>query len=94
MDRFEATNKRSVRFIFLILFFGLIIGSMIGKILVDILPDGTVVEQFFEKSIEIGWDPFPLELGIIIITTGFEVVISVCSLMGLFISWYFLRYFK
>ncbi len=93
MDKFSANNKRSIRFIFLILFFGIICGSVITNIMTFILPDG-VVRDFFLINTSIGWQPFTVNLLITKITTGFTFDISVCSLIGLFISWYFLKYLK
>ena len=107
MEKFEASNKRTVKFIFLTLFFGFMIGSIVREVISIILPTELVVTQFFIKSIWIGWGEVVkippdsvqgivqiIDLGIIKIGTVFSVEISVCSLIGLFISWYFLRYFK
>ena len=61
-----------------------------------ILPDG-VVKDFFLLSktfgfgaSEKGW----LELGPLRLRLGFFFDISVLSIIGLFVSWYILRYFK
>ena len=95
MDRFEATNKRSVKFIFLILFFGIMIGSIMREVIHSILPTDLTVTLFFTKYIELGSKvPVTIDLGIMQITAGFLFEISVCSIIGLFSSWYFLRYFK
>ncbi len=93
MDNFNANSKRTVKFIFLILFFGVISGSAISMFLGFILPDG-VVRDFFLMYQDLGWQRTTLNLGVVKITTGFIFSISVCSLLGLFISWYFLRYFR
>ena len=93
MEKFSANNKRTIKFIFLILFFGIITGSIVTNLIGFILPEG-VVRDFFLIHTSIGWQPFTINLQVIKITTGFSFDISVCSLIGLFISWYFLRYFK
>ena len=93
MDHFNANSKRTVKFIFLILFFGVISGSAISMFLGFILPDG-VVRDFFLMYQDLGWQRTTLNLGVVKITTGFIFSISVCSLLGLFVSWYFLRYFR
>ena len=93
MENFTASNKRTVKFIFLILFFGVISGSVISMFLGFILPEG-VVKDFFLMYQELGWQRTTLNLGVVKITTGFIFSISVCSLIGLFMSWYFLRYFR
>ena len=86
------SNKTS-KFIFLVLFFGVIIGTAISMLLGFILPDG-VVRDFFLMYQDLGWQRATLNLGVVKITTGFIFSISVCSLIGLFVSWYFLRYFR
>ena len=93
MQNFIANNKRTTKFIFLILFIGIISGSIATMLLSFILPSG-VVKDFFLMTQELGWQRTTLNLGIMKITTGFTFSISVCSVIGLFVSWYFLRYFK
>ena len=98
MEKFEASNKRTVKFIFLTLFFGLMIGSVVREVISIILPAELVVTQFFIKSIWIGWGEIAktpvspdsvhgivqiIDLGIMKIGTIFSVEISVCSLIGL-----------
>ena len=93
MTLFSSNNNRTFKFIFLVLFFGVIAGTAISMFLGFILPDG-VVKDFFLMYQELGWQRTTLNLGVIKITTGFLFSISVCSLIGLFMSWYFLRYFR
>ena len=94
MDKFLSNNHRTVKFIFLVLFFGVIVGSVISNLIGLVLSEGTVVRDFFLTQTSIGWQPFTINLQVIKFTTGFSFDISVCSLIGLFMSWYFLRYFK
>tara|TARA_X000001036_G_C20681838_1_gene806184 strand:+ start:3229 stop:3510 length:282 start_codon:yes stop_codon:yes gene_type:complete len=93
MTSFSSNNNRTFKFIFLVLFFGVIAGTAISMFLGFVLPDG-VVKDFFLMYQELGWQRTTLNLGVIKITTGFLFSISVCSLIGLFMSWYFLRYFR
>ena len=88
-----SSNNRTFKFIFLILFFGVIIGTVLSMLLGFILPDG-VVKDFFLMYQDMGWQRTTLNLGVVKITTGFVFSISVCSIMGLFTAWYFLRYFR
>tara|TARA_B100000945_G_C20256308_1_gene536990 strand:- start:510 stop:788 length:279 start_codon:yes stop_codon:yes gene_type:complete len=88
--------KRPISFIFLVLFFGAIIGTIFSQLLGSVLPDG-VVKDFFLLTRTIGWglksDNW-IDLYIIRLKSGFLVDISVVSILGMSISWYFLRYFK
>ena len=57
----------------------------------------SVVYKFLTNTKAIGWgqgDKSWVELGFMRFRTGFEIHLSVLSLIGFFISWYFLRYFK
>ena len=89
-------NKKSIYFILLIIFLGCILGTALSMFIGFILPDG-VVKDFFLLSktfgfgaSEKGW----FELGPLRLRLGFFFDISVLSIIGLFVSWYILRYFK
>ena len=49
-----VNNNRPVLVIFLILFFGCIVGTALSQLLGAILPEG-VVKDFFLNSTELGW---------------------------------------
>ena len=92
----KSNQKRSILFIFLILLFGVILGSILSQFIGAFFPEG-VVKDFFLTSHSIGWGINPnnwIDLFVIRIKTGFFVDISVVSILGMVISWYFLRYFK
>ena len=92
----KTDQKRSIAFIVLILFIGIIISTILGQLIGGILPEG-VVKEFFLSSISIGWGIQPdnwIELYVIRFKTGLFIDISVVSFMGMVIAWYFLRYFK
>ena len=92
----KSNQKRSIGFVLLILFFGVVVGSILSQFIGALFPDG-VVKDFFLTSNSIGWGINPnnwIDLFVIRIKTGFFVDISVVSILGMGISWYFLRYFK
>ncbi|MDP6570415.1 MAG: hypothetical protein QGF36_04970 [Candidatus Marinimicrobia bacterium] len=92
----KAGSKRSVSFIFLTLFFGVIIGTILSMLLGAILPGG-VVREFFLTTTSIGWGITPnnwTDMFIFRFKTGLFLDISVTSILGLGVAWYFLRYFK
>ena len=92
----ESNQKRSIAFIFLVLFFGVILGSILSQFIGAFFPVG-VVKDFFLTSNSIGWGIKPdnwIDLFVFRIKTGLFIDISVVSILGLGISWYFLRYFK
>ena len=92
----NSEKKRNIAYVFSILFFGVIVGSVISQLIGMIVPSG-VVKDFFLTSHSIGWGSQSenwIELFVIRFKTGLFVDISVVSLLGMTISWYFLRYFK
>lgn len=92
----KPTQKRSILYIFLVLFFGVVMGTILSQFLGAVLPDG-VVKDFFLMSKSIGWGMQPnnwVDLFIFRFKTGFFVDISVVSILGMAIAWYFLRYFR
>ena len=85
--------KNKFKYSCLILLCGAIIGTSLGILIGFIIPSG-VVQDFFLLSYPLGWDPFLINLSIIKLTTGLSVEISFVSILGIFISWYFLRFYK
>ena len=92
----KSGGKRSVSFIFLILFFGVMLGSILSMLIGAVFPEG-VVKQFFLTTTSFGWGIKPdnwVNLFVFRFKTGLFVDVSVVSILGLGIAWYFLRYFK
>tara|TARA_B100000586_G_scaffold238884_1_gene190878 strand:+ start:492 stop:773 length:282 start_codon:yes stop_codon:yes gene_type:complete len=92
----KTSQKRSISFIFLILFSGIVTSSILSQLIGGILPEG-VVREFFLTTRSIGWGIQPdnwVDLFVVRFKTGMFIDISVVSLLGMVIAWYFLRYFK
>ena len=94
-------NKRTLGFIFIILFSGAVIGSVLGELIGWMMPDG-VVKQFFLTGIELdlaglsGFDSGVMVLNLIVLTLkfGLSVSLNFIGLVGLATAYYFLRYFR
>ena len=94
-------NKRTLGFIFIVLFSGAVIGSVLGEFIGWIMPDG-VVKQFFLTGIELdlaglsGFDSGVMVLNLIVLTLkfGLSVSLNFIGLVGLATAYYFLRYFR
>jgi len=92
----KADQKRSIAYIFLVFIIGIITGSILGQLIGGILPEG-VVKDFFLTSRSIGWGIQPdnwMDLYVVRFKTGMFVDISVVSILGMVIAWYYLRYFR
>ena len=89
-------NKKSIYFILLLIFLGCVIGTALSLFIGFILPDG-VVRDFFLLSKTFGFgasDRSWFDFGFLRFRLGFFFDVSVLSMIGIFISWYILRYFK
>ena len=94
-------NKRTLGFIFIVLFSGAVIGSVLGELIGWMMPDG-VVKQFFLTGIELdlaglsGFDSGVMVLNFIVLTLkfGLSVSLNFIGLVGLATAYYFLRYFR
>ena len=82
-------NKRSIIIIFLVLFFGCVIGTALSQLFGTILPEG-VVKDFLLNYTSIGWGNSNewVDFNIIKFKMGFYINISVISLIGMIISWF------
>ena len=91
-----STKSRSIKLILLISFFGCLIGTILNKIFIFILPKDTLINRFFIDSMTIIKLPDNFEINLGIMRTGFsfEFEIGILSLIGVLVSWYFLRYFR
>ena len=89
------TKNRSVKLILLITFSGCLLGTLLNNLFSVILPDNTVIGKLFDsQTITILPKNSILDLGILEIGFSFAFDIGVLSILGIFIAWYFLRYFR
>ncbi len=94
-------NKRSLGFIFIVLFCGTLVGSVLGELVGWIMPEG-VVKQFFLMGVHIdlaglaGIESGVIVLNLIVLTLKFGLMIKInfIGLVGLSASYYFLRFFR
>jgi hypothetical protein len=88
-------NKK-ISFIFFTLLTGMMLGTMFSLLVSSFIPDG-VVKNFFLLTHSLGFGASSnnwVELGFLRFKLGFFFDISIVSMLGLFVSWYLLRYFK
>ena len=88
--------KKNFQFIFFVLLVGMLIGTMISQTISFFLSEG-VVKNFFLLSKSIGFGATEnnwIDFGFIRLKLGLFFDISIVSIIGLFVSWYLLRYFK
>ncbi len=76
-----------------IIVLGAVIGTLVGKILAYILPEG-VVKQIFLISTTLSIGPGTIDIILLSITVGFSITLNVISLIGIGISYYLLRWWR
>ena len=89
-------NNKSIIYIIIVILLGCILGTALSLLIGTIIPDG-VVKDFFILSKSLGFGHSPnnwINLGPLRLKIGFFFDVSIVSLLGVFISWYILRYFK
>ena len=89
-------KNKSLIFIIIVIFLGSILATGLSLFISVILPEG-VVKDFFLLSKSIGFGQHPnnwVNCGPFRFKLGFFFDVSILSIIGIFISWYILRYFK
>ncbi|NOY78889.1 MAG: DUF4321 domain-containing protein [Calditrichaeota bacterium] len=87
-----STRRKSIGYLFLILFLGALIGSALGEVIGLILPPG-VVREFFLRSAVGGIAPATLNASLFTITLGFSFKLNVIGIIGVAIAAYIVRWY-
>ena len=95
-----STKQRSLKLIFIMTFFGCILGTLLNKFCEVLIPKETVISGLF-KTYTITLIPEMtsqsgklIDLGILKFGLSFSFDIGFLSIFGILIAWYFLRYFR
>ena len=97
----NVNNPRSISLIFLVLFFGSMIGTLLGESLGFLLPAG-VVKDFFLTSVYFDLAGLfgnaigvvTIDLVMFVLKFGLEITINFASIIGLATAYYFLRFYR
>ncbi len=84
--------RKSLGYIVLVIVLGAMIGTLFGKLIGFVLPDG-VVKEFFLKEANFEIGPATINAGLFAITLGFKVILNIVGLIGIGISIYVLRWY-
>jgi len=83
--------RRSVALVALLLFLGIVVGTVLGEAIGLILPEGKVL-RVFVNTVEYHAGPVHLDLVVFSITFGFSLRANLMSVVGIFAVLLFLRY--
>lgn len=88
-----APRRRPLAFITLILFLGIVVGTVVGEAVGLILPEGKVVRDVFVNATELHVGPLHVDLVVFSFTLGFSLRVNLMSALGIFVVFMFLRYY-
>lgn len=84
--------RRSLALVALLLFLGIVVGTVLGEAIGLMLPEGKVLRDVFVNTIEYHAGPVHLDLVVFSFTFGFSLRANLMSVIGIFSVLVFLRY--
>lgn len=84
--------RRSLALVALLLFLGIVVGTVLGEAIGLVLPEGKVLRDVFVNTIEYHAGPVHLDLVVFSFTFGFSLRANLMSVIGIFAVLVFLRY--
>jgi len=86
------SGKKGFGILLLIIFIGILIGSVVGEVLHLLLPDGTI-KDFFGLGVEFGFETLTINLLIIKFTIGIMIKVNLIGILGIPIAAYIFRWY-
>jgi hypothetical protein len=88
-----APRRRPLAVVALILFLGIVVGTMLGEMIGILLPEGKIIRDVFVNSTDLHVGPLHIDLVVFSFTLGFSLRINLMSaigvvLMSLLLRWY------
>ena len=87
-----GSRRRSLALVALLLFLGIVVGTVLGEALGLIMPEGKVVRDVFVNATEMHVGPVHVDLVVFSFTLGFTLRVNLMSVIGIFAVLVFLRY--
>ncbi len=89
-------GKRSIGFLIVAIFVGILAGNIVGEILNVIFESlglqNNVVQKVLVDTIQYEFYPIRLNLIVMTLTFGFSLKFNVLSLLGIGTAWYYVKY--
>jgi hypothetical protein len=87
-----ASRRRSLALVALLLFLGIVVGTVLGEAFGLIMPEGKVIRDVFVNATEMHVGPVHVDLVVLSFTLGFTLRVNLMSVIGIFAVLVFLRY--
>lgn len=90
-------GKRSIGFLIIAIFVGILAGNIVGEVLSVIfeslgLQNNVVQKVLVDPLVEYEFYPTRLNLMILTLTFGFSINFNILSLLGIGTAWYYVKY--
>ena len=88
-----APRRRRLAVVALILFLGIVVGTVAGEVVGLLLPEGKVIRDVFVNATELHVGPMHVDLVVFSFTLGFSLRVNLMSVVGIFIVSLLLRWY-
>ncbi len=88
-----APRRRPLALVALVLFLGIVVGTVVGEAIGVILPEGKLIRDVFVNSTDFHAGPVHIDLVVFSFTFGFSLRVNLMSVLGVFVVFGFLRYY-
>ena len=88
-----APRRRPLAVVALIIFLGIIVGTVAGEVIGLLLPEGKVIRDVFVNSTKLYVGPFTVDLVVFSFTLGFALRVNLMSAVGIFVVALMLRWY-
>ncbi len=88
-----SPRRRPIALVALILFLGIMVGSVVGEVIGLLLPEGKVIREVFVSSTDFHAGPVHIDLVVFSFTLGFSLRVNLMSVVGVFVVSVLLRWY-
>jgi len=88
-----APRRRPVAVVALILFLGIVVGTVVGELIGIILPEGMAIRDVFVNATDMRLGPLHVNLVVVSFTFGFSLRVNLMSVIGIFLVALLLRWY-
>ncbi len=88
-----APRRRRLAVVALIMFLGIIVGTVVGQFIGLLLPEGKVIRDVFVNSTDLHVGPLHVDLIVFSLTLGFSLHVNLMSAVGIFVVSLVLRWY-
>lgn len=88
-----APRRRRLAVVALVMFLGIIVGTVVGQFIGLLLPEGKVIRDVFVNSTDLHVGPLHVDMIVFSLTLGFSLHVNLMSAVGIFVVSLVLRWY-